>query len=702
MILLYRLLATFLAPLAALVAALHPRLRPHLRERLGRGFVEVEPGALWIHAASLGEGRAAAALIAALRAWRPDIEIVRTCTSGNARGQRIGADQTACAPLDAPPFLGPWLDRLRPRALVLVEAELWPGMLASCRSRGIPIIVVGARIGPGLRRVRAIPGFWGALTRGVRFLPGDAAAAAIVGGEPIGELKREAPRPPPALVWDRDTIVAGSTWEGEEVAVLDAVGAFTPRPLLVLAPRDPRRFDAVATLLETRGLAWARRTALRGAVPTGVDVILLDTLGELAGLYDHARAAFVGGTFDARVGGHSPAEPQAAGCPVVHGPFTEGHAARWAEAPSFVALAPDDLADAFTAAFAARPAPPAVGAAARAVAAILPLLDGPVLPESTLRPLLWPLVPLWHLAVALRPRRLRRGPVPVIAVGALTAGGSGKTPVAAWLAERLAAHDPVVVSRGYGRRPGEGVRLAGEASEIGDELAMLARRGIRIASAPDRLAGIEAAAKLGARLAILDDALQYGDVARDLEVVVVDARHPTGGGPIPVGTGRVPLSWLGRADVVWVNHGPLPPALARHVRADAVVVEARYRPVAWLHRGERLPLGALPPLPAVAFAGIARPEGFFRLVRSVGVSLDRAWIFPDHHVYVWGDLHGFEAWMDDHVVLTTEKDAARLPPDARVRALVVEPVIVRGGDALDAKLAVFAARVRPPADRAEG
>ncbi|MFN7147110.1 MAG: tetraacyldisaccharide 4'-kinase, partial [Myxococcota bacterium] len=197
-----------------------------------------------------------------------------------------------------------------------------------------------------------------------------------------------------------------------------------------------------------------------------------------------------------------------------------------------------------------------------------------------------------------------------------------------------------------------------------------------------------------AGIAVLDDALQYGDVARDLEVVVVDARWPTGGGPIPVGTGRVPISWLRRADVVWVNHGSLPRRLAKHLRPDAVVVEATYKPVGWLYRGERLPLDALPPRPAVAFAGIARPEGFFRLLRRVGVRLERTWVFPDHHAYVWGDLHGFEAWMDDHVVLTTEKDAARLPPDAQVRALLLEPEIVAGREALEAKLAAVAARVK--------
>ncbi len=705
----YSLLATLLAPLVALVVAIHPRLRAHAGERLGFVRLEVEPGAVWIHAASLGEGRAAEALVAALRPALGGVPILRTCTSNHARVQQTGADQTCCLPIDVPFLVELWLDRVRPRCLLLVEAELWPALLYACRRRGIPVVVVGARIGPGLRRVMSVPGAWRALTRGVRWLPADAEAAAIVGGTPLGQLKREAPLRAPTLTWSRDTIVGGCTWAGEEAALLDAVRQLDPRPLLVLAPRHPARFDEVAALLDARlaaneaGARWARRTALAGVVPPGIDVVLLDTLGELAGLYTNARAAFVGGTFDAGVGGHSPAEAQAAGCPLVHGPFTEGHAAAWADVESFPALSPEDLPSALAEALAvARPAAPPPGAASRAAAALAPILRAPIPVERPLRPWLYFLVPFWTAGVLLRPRRLHKAEIPVVSVGALTAGGTGKTPVAGWIAAHLAGADPVVVSRGFGRRGGDDVRLHGEVTDLGDELVMLARRGLRVASAPDRLAGITAAAKQGARLAILDDALQYGDIARDLEVVVVDARWPLGGGPIPVGTGRVPRHWLARADVVWVNHGPLPAALAAHVRPDAVVVRARYVPVGWLHHGHRLPLEALPKRPGAAFAGIARPEGFFQAVRNLGVQLDRTWVFPDHHPYGWTELQGIEAWLDDHVVVTTEKDAARLPHTSGVYALLVDIEILEGRDALEARLARLMSAVAsaPPADSA--
>ncbi|MFZ5480352.1 MAG: tetraacyldisaccharide 4'-kinase [Myxococcota bacterium] len=684
MSLLYSIVATLLWPFAALVVLVHPRLRAHAGERLGRVVPEVEPGAVWIHAASLGEGRVAEALVAALRAADPDVEILRTCTSDVARAQRIGADQTTCLPIDVPFGMRAFLDRTRPRCLLLVESELWPGLLLACRARRIPVAVVGARVGPGLRRMRRLfPG----LLAGVRWLPRDAEAARIVGGEPVGDLKAAAPIPSAAIAWSRDAVVAGSTHPGEEDALIDGVAALSPRPLLVLAPRDPRRFDVVGARLDARGVRWVRRTALAGPVPPEADVVLLDTVGEVAGLYARARAAFVGGTFVAEVGGHSPAEALRAGCPVVHGPHTASAGEAWSAAPTYRAASPAELPDALARALAApRVVVVEDDAAGRAVEALAALLAAPAPPERPLRPWLWPLVPAWRAGVALGRRPGAKAPVPVVSVNGIAAGGSGKTPVAAWIAARLGDRAPVVVARGYRRRRGGDVRLTGEASDLGDELAMLARRGLRVASAPDRLAGVVAAHRAGAGLAVLDDGWMAGGVRADLEVVTVDARWPTGGGPIPVGTGRVPLGWLRRADVVWVNHGPLPAELKPHLRADAIVVEARYRPAYWLRRGERVALDALPRRGVLAFAGIARPEGFFRALRRLGVLLDRTWVFPDHHVFVWSDLQSIEAWLDDHVVVTTEKDAARLPADSAVFALVMEPEIVRGADELVARL----------------
>ncbi len=679
---LYRLLLWGLSPALGFVTAVHPRLRGQLAERWGFGRPEVEPGAVWIHAASLGEGRAASALIVGVRQDLGDVEIVRTCTSPTARDQAVGADQTLYAPIDHPVAVGAFLDRLRPRCLVLVEAELWPVTLEACRARGIPIAVVNARLGPGQLRLLRLPTLFAWLTRGILWTAPDAATAATLGGLPVGDLKAEAPAAVPTLVWSRPTIVAGSTHDGEEQALVRAVAGLLPRPMLVLAPRDPRRFDAVWDGLDQVGAA--RRTQLDGVVPPEVDVLLLDTIGELGALYGPASAAFVGGTFLKDVGGHSPAEAIAAGCPVVHGPHTHANVGAWAGISGFLAASPDELGIALAAALGAgRKAPGEGGAVASTVRALRPLWAAEAGPERMLRPWLWPWTLGWRAALWWRAWRRTPVRVPggkVVSVGSLAAGGAGKTPVAAWIAEVVGG---VVVARGYGRDDGGDVRTEGEAAQLGDEMAMLSRRGAGVVSSPDRVRGVARVFGGGAKVAVLDDGLQVVEVARDLEVVVVDVRFPGGDGMVPAGTRRLPLRWLRRADVVWLSHAtaetPVPKLLRPFVRSDALIVRANYEPLCWLFHGERRPLDAIPCGPIAVFVGIARPEGFFRQLRRLGLRVDHRRVFPDHHRFSEAELEALEAWRGDRLLVTTEKDSARLPSGFPVWALCVA-VRVHGGE----------------------
>ncbi|GDX81031.1 hypothetical protein LBMAG42_28420 [Deltaproteobacteria bacterium] len=666
------------SPLLAVITLLHPRLRSHARERLGYPPAQVEPGAVWFHAASLGERGVVDALLPELRLAEPGLRVIVSCTSDSAREQEGAADAVICLPLDVLPWVLRWLDRVRPRGLILVEAELWPALLTGCRMRGIPVIRLAPREGPGMARLRRLPGVAEALLSGLGVV------------HPEVDLKSLAPRPARAFSWPGEAVIAGSTHEGEEAAVLDAWSKLDPPPILVLAPRERSRFDEVADLLERRGVRWVRRSAVVEVVSPGTQVVLLDSLGELSGLYPAAAAAFIGGTFVERVGGHSPAEAASAGCRLVRGPFVSANAPGWAGVDAEVAATPANLGDALRRALARpRGAPTARPSLAGVIASLRPILGAPTPPERSLRPALWPLAMLWLAAARLRPTPLKRAAIPVISVGGLTAGGSGKTPVAAWIAARVPGS--VVVSRGYGRRGGGEVRTAGSAAELGDELAMLERRGQAVASSPDRLAAIAVAAKAGAKVAILDDGLQARSVGRDLEIIVIDARWPDGGGPIPVGTRRVPRSWLTKADIVWCNHGAPPAWVRREARPDATFVFAHYEACAWRHRGATRPLDALPKRPCVAIAGIARPEGFFRLVRELGVPLEETLSFADHHAFSWRDLQAIEAWKDDYNVIVTEKDAARLPADFGVWALVIEPVIDEGEAALMSRLAAFGA-----------
>lgn len=635
---------------------LHPGARRHVWR-----VPAPEPGRTWIHGASAGEHRVVSTLQTAHGpgTWP---------TSGSAR---TAVPAAAPAPWDLPFVVERWLDRARPGRLVLVESALWPGWLAACRRRGIPVTLVHARPGGGTARWRRLGPVWRWLVQGVE----------VLNQTQTGDLKAEAPvmAAPPIT---GPLLVGASTRGGDEARLLAAWSRLPePRPRLVVAPRHAARFDAVHALLTAGGHRVARRST---GAPLDSKVVLLDSMGELAGVLAQAQAAFIGGTFDRGLGGHAPTEATAAGLPVVAGPHREANPAAWAEARLHPTAAdtPDALAAALAAALSAGPGPVPrqEGRAAQVVAA----LPGPRTPaETNARPLLWPLVPLVH---ALGRRRSAwsgptvRASLPVVSVGGLTAGGSGKTPVAAWIAAQIPG--AWVLGRGH-RRPGGGadVRIGRPGIQpmrpLGDELEMLRRRGIPVVSCPDRLRGAQAAAEAGARVVVLDDGFQHRKLHRDLDVVCIDARWPTGRGPIPVGTGREGWGALSRADVVWVHNVrdlevplpiPGPGASLPQVRSEAV-------PDHWRTPDGQRPLDACGSEPMPVAAGVARPGGFLGQLVDLGVRVSTLDLRPDH-----APLDGVPAG-----AVMTEKDAARLPEGAAAHALVCR-LDVAGGDALLQKI----------------
>jgi len=516
----------------------------------------------------------------------------------------------------------------------------------------------------------------------------------------VGDLKAEAPFKQASLRLSRVRIIAGSTRPGDEAALLRALPCLPGRPLLVLAPRHRERFDEVAQLLARSGLTWQRRSQLeRPRLPEGTRVLLLDTVGELAGLYEGASAAFVGGSFDASIGGHSAAEAARAAVPVVHGPQVSSNASSFARARCFPAVEPGELAGALAAAMQAERPAPALGAAAeRALDLIAPLAAAPVPPGSWHRPLAWPLVPAYRAAAALRRRRARAtGPLPVISVGNLASGGTGKTQVVGLLARRLRALGlkPAVLSRGYGRAPGgptlrDSVAGPADGAFLGDEPAMLATQGLLVVSCPDRLQGAGRARELGADLVLLDDGLQQRQLAVDLDLVVLDAREPLAGGPIPVGELREPPEALRRADLLWVNHGPLPASLQRFSPPDGALVLARTVARGWRdHGGGWLPLHQGPKGEVLVLAGIARPGGFLRGLRGLGLLPAVRELYPDHQRWTAAQLQRVRHRAGGLPIVTTEKDLARLPASLGALALVVELELLSGAAALDQRLRGF-------------
>ncbi len=695
----YGLAAGLALPAAAAWAACHPRMRRYLAERLAWRLPAVQPGALWIHAASLGEGQAAAALAQGLFAQRPDLPLIRTATSDTGRQQPLPVDQVGCLPFDLPWLHRRWLRRVRPRALVLVEGELWPGLLSACRGR-TPVAVLGLRVGEGTRRLAwRFPNLWRELIDAVDLWTArDDEGAGWLGSwlgcevPVVGDLKAEAPFASSSLSFERPVVLAGSTRPGDEQALLTALAQLESSPLLVLAPRHEERFDEVADLVGRSGLRWSRRSSLHDDdVPADLEVLLLDTMGELAGLYPLASAAFVGGTFDPTMGGHSAAEAARAGVTVVHGPAIHGNAPSFESSCCVPAANHGELAQALAAALSApRPAVFVGNAVSLAIAAIEPLLCARVPPEKPHRPWLGPLVPLVRAAAGFRRSRARvAGACPVISVGNIASGGTGKTPVVRSVVALLAARGvrPAVISRGYRRqRAGSHVRDSAEgpadSSWLGDELAMLGRDGTLVVSCPDRHRGVAHATSLGAQVCVLDDGLQQRDVQVDLNIVVVHALHPTAGGVIPVGQAREPLSALERAHLLWVNHGPLPDLVERCRPPGVPVVQASSRPLGWVRDGVNKPLAAGPRGLVAVLSGVAEPAGFLRTLRALGLVPARRFLFPDHHRWDAAELQDIARRAGVLPIVTTEKDAVRLGDGHPCWVLRIDLEIRHGQEAL--------------------
>jgi len=335
------LAAVALAPVAAGVLALRPAWRIGLRERLG-ALPGQPPGAVWVHGASVGEILAASRLVDRLHRGGRAV-VSSTVTLAGREVMRRARPEIPChlAPIDHPWCVESALGRVHPAALVLIETELWPSWLAAAERRHIPVALVSGRvsdhsypryqrlqriIGPALRRIAAI----GARTAAdaERF---EALGAPRQRIRVTGDLKLEPAEEPAALPADLARVlagtplfVAGSTHPGEEQAALSALARCERERLpaaLVLAPRHLERTAEVVRLVRAGGRSVRRRSALGTEPLRAGEVLVLDSVGELAPVYARAQVAFVGGTL-APIGGHNLLEPVFVGRPVLFGPHT--------------------------------------------------------------------------------------------------------------------------------------------------------------------------------------------------------------------------------------------------------------------------------------------------------------------------------------------------------------------------------------------
>lgn len=324
----------------------------HWPQRLGWQLPAVAPGAVWVHAVSLGETKAAAPLIAALRAAQPGMRLLLTHTT--ATGREAGrlllrpGDAQAWLPYDTPGAVRRFLHTLRPKLGVLMETEIWPVLLHEAQQAGVPMVLANARLSErsarrGRRLAALLHPAGRALTQALAQTEADAQrlrAAGVPCVTVCGNLKYDLTPPPEQLAqgrrWRaqlaRPVLLFANTREGEEQALLARWPAWRAQwrmalaaePLLVIVPRHPQRFAAVAQWVRAAGLRLAQRSQWRDDVPADArhaDVWLGDSLGELALYYACADVALLGGSFEP-LGGHNLIEAAACGCPLILGPST--------------------------------------------------------------------------------------------------------------------------------------------------------------------------------------------------------------------------------------------------------------------------------------------------------------------------------------------------------------------------------------------
>jgi 3-deoxy-D-manno-octulosonic-acid transferase len=361
-----RFLYNFLFPFALL--AILPRYlarmfrRGGFRRDFGQRFARYDPALrgefakgewIWVHAVSVGELLIALKLLGELHRRHPSWRFVVSSTTSTAHALALGRRQDwwvpVYTPVDFPPFVRRALDAVRPRAIVLVESEMWPNFVWTAAGRGLPVLLVNARVSPrSARRYRRFAPVLRAVTRhlsAVGLQEKEHAALWEHLGLPhdklhlTGSVKYDPETDPPlgrdfrpvlddlGLGRDEPILLAGSTHEGEEAILAEALrmvrGKF-PKARLLIAPRHVERSEKIAAALASSGFRVARRTAdPEGAAP---DILLLDTTGELRDWYACADVVFVGKSLCGS-GGQNPVEAVLAGRPVLFGPHMENFTA---------------------------------------------------------------------------------------------------------------------------------------------------------------------------------------------------------------------------------------------------------------------------------------------------------------------------------------------------------------------------------------
>ena len=735
-----------------------------LGQRLGflpASFKQTVPGAIWLHAVSVGEVATVTELARRLRVEFPRAPLflsVGTLAGHAAAQEKLANTVTGVfyAPMDHVFAVRRVLRTLQPAIVVILETEIWPNLFREVKRAGCGLVIVNGRISDRtearyrrlrwfFREVLRWPDAVLAQTESIRerylatgappervkiggnlkydFLPREADAASPVrrlidGLRPV-EVWIAASTMPPASAGDVDE-------DDAVIAAFHELAPKHPRLLLVLVPRKPERFNAAARRLVAAGIPFVRRSQIDAPLELP-GVLLLDSIGELSGLFPLADVIFMGGTLAAR-GGHNILEPAFFARPVICGPHMENFrqiAQEFRERDAYVEIASasalagavDQLLTDHTGAVtigrrALACAESRRGATERAMALIREVAAR-ACPHAR-RALvtlvfLWPLAWIWRSVGAWNRRRnmrtRRKLDDAVISVGNITMGGTGKTPFVLYLAEYMkhAGHRPGILTRGYGRHSVDKhlILEAGaqvKTAQTGDEPQIFLRSGVApLGIGTNRFeTGRQLHDRFGVDVLILDDGFQHVHLYRQVDIVLIDALSPFGGGDVfPLGLLREPLEALDRADAFVITRSDLAPgtwdierALRRH-NAHAPVFRARAVPEYWVDAasGLQIPVRALPVSRAAAFCGLGNPQSFWNMLDELGIGIADRVAFDDHHAYRASEMRRLARQFlaeRAEAALTTEKDAINF---------------CEGGTALMAPLPVYWLKIRVEIDR---
>ncbi len=713
---------------AALRVFRNPAYARTFRERLGflpPALCRERGGAIWIHAVSVGEVIAAETLIQNIRGRAPELAAAPIFLSTSTLGgyttaeSRLAALSVGCfyAPIDFTRVIRRVLRKIQPSVLIVLETEIWPNLFREVKRAGCGLIIANGRISDQaaaryhrnrwfFQHVLAWPDaiLVQSETMRARYLQSGAPEARVT---VTGNLKYDfEPRQPaadsPVAAWlargNGPVLLAASTTADaavdEDREVLEAFAVLAGWRL-ILAPRRPERFARVAQMLN--GANFWRRSA--GQATGDERILLLDTIGELPSLFGFADVVFQGGTLTA-TGGHNFLEAALAGKPVIVGPHLENFREIAEDFRSHRAFLEIANGAALTDAVLRARLDPVLGergreraeaqrGAARATVDCVRRLYSKSLfsrgRNLPLRILLTPLAAVWKAGTAYRQKRefqnRRWLNTPVISIGNITVGGTGKTPMVLHLARRFreAGLEPVVLTRGYGRISHREMLLLARGAHAavwhtGDEPQILLRSGVTgLAVGSDRyLAGWDAETVLKPDVFLVDDGFSHQRLARDVDVVLIDSLDPFGGGKLlPLGRLREPMESLRRADIFIITRcgGSRPIAAIEHRLREynerAPIFRSRLVTREWISMATEK--AGEPPARSIAFCGLGNPSSFWFSVAEQGIELLDRFSYGDHHRYAPRELNRLVRYARASragALLTTEKDVVNLPDEA--------------------------------------